>query len=242
MIIEKCILSCNKNSLYLDFWPIVSKVWKMRFNIDPVLIFLGEPEKLDNTSGSIIYQPLIEDVPEDIQCLWSRYYYTSMFTNDVCITSDIDMFPISHFYFRKQLEPFSSDSYLHLYSNSGRDMLPSCYHVALGTTFKTFLELPDTFEESLQKVLEFGYDIYKSSASYWYVDEIYATYLLKGKSVVYVERPENSRLDRSYWKRHTKLELEKYIDCHSLRPYIFHKDEIDYLVENLSEAYNGFPS
>lgn len=233
MKIDICLMSCDDNPLYLDFWSTVSKVWKVRFNITPILIYFGD-KLLNKEFGQVVYQSPIKNTPLDIQCLWARYYYTSKFLDKTCIISDIDMFPISRFYFQKQIEHLDSYSYVHLYSNSGREMLPSCYHIALGKTFKDFLELPDTFEESIQKITEFGKDVYRESSSYWFVDEIYATHLLKAKDIIGLNRPDNSRLDRTNWIQPTnKSDLEKYVDSHSVRPYKDYKLNIDTLVDLL---------
>jgi hypothetical protein len=35
--IDYVIMGSNRNPLYLDFWPVVSKVWKEIFEITPVL-------------------------------------------------------------------------------------------------------------------------------------------------------------------------------------------------------------
>ena len=37
MKIDYVILGSNTNPYYLDFWPIVSKIWKENFNIIPIL-------------------------------------------------------------------------------------------------------------------------------------------------------------------------------------------------------------
>ena len=33
MKIDKVIMSCDDKRYYLDFWPLVSKVWKQKFNL-----------------------------------------------------------------------------------------------------------------------------------------------------------------------------------------------------------------
>ena len=38
----KVIMSCDDNPYYLDFWPLVSWVWKEKMGIEPVLIHIGE--------------------------------------------------------------------------------------------------------------------------------------------------------------------------------------------------------
>ena len=47
MKINYVLMGSNNNPLYLDFWPIVSKVWKIFFNITPVLgLITNEKEEI----------------------------------------------------------------------------------------------------------------------------------------------------------------------------------------------------
>ena len=32
MKIDKVIMSCNDNPFYHEYWPIISKVWKVKYN------------------------------------------------------------------------------------------------------------------------------------------------------------------------------------------------------------------
>lgn len=231
MKIDNVIMSSDDNPLYLDFWPIVSKIWEKRFHINPVLIYFGNKK---NISGTVIYHPPIKNLPLDIQTLWSRYFYTSWFPNQINMVSDIDMIPISKNYFMDKLLQHDESSYIHINTNEGRPMLSSCYHIAHEKTFKSFLELPPIFEESLKDLMSFGYKQYEDTKSYWYVDEMYATFKLKNKPVTYLIRDTANRLDRSNWKYSKEdLELGKFIDCHCLRPYSKYKQQIDELINCL---------
>ncbi len=40
-------MSSDSNSLYLDFWPIVSKIWKKKFNITPILYYIDENHNIE---------------------------------------------------------------------------------------------------------------------------------------------------------------------------------------------------
>ena len=41
MRIDKVIHASDDKEFYLDFWPIVSKIWRKKFNIEPVLLYFG---------------------------------------------------------------------------------------------------------------------------------------------------------------------------------------------------------
>ncbi len=44
MKIDKVILSSDSNPYYLAFWPVVSKIWKQNFKIEPVLALISNTE------------------------------------------------------------------------------------------------------------------------------------------------------------------------------------------------------
>lgn len=239
MKIDYCLMSCNDNPLYLDFWPFVSKIWKVRFNITPILVYIGESPP-DKHYGEVIHHPPIKNIPigaESLPSQWARYFYTSKFPDDTCIISDIDMFPISKKYFQYQLNPISDNEHIHLYPIPNRPMICTMYHVAKGSIFKTNFNSPNTFEESMDQIFEFGKNIYNRDNSYWYVDEWYATYLLKNRPIHYLERTVYARLDRSDWK-YTEKEVKNgvYIDCHCIRPYKDHKEDVHKIVELICEV------
>ena len=58
MKINKAIMSIDDNPLYADFWPVVSKVWYLRFGIEPVLIYFGKKE-LSESYGTVIVEVLV---------------------------------------------------------------------------------------------------------------------------------------------------------------------------------------
>jgi len=233
MKIDYCLLSCDDVPMYLDFWPLVSKVWKLRFNVTPILIYIGNNPP-ENHYGEVIVQPPLKGVPLNLQSLWARYFYTSKFPDKISIISDIDMFPIRRQIFETQLLPISDDEYVHLYPIPNRPILATMFHVARGDTFKKFLELPNTFEESINQVKEHGKVIFYINNSYWWVDEIYATDMLKNRPVKFLPRPSYSRLDRADWHYTDEQVLgDHFIDCHCIRPYKEHKDDVDHVVDLL---------
>ena len=233
MKIDFCIMSCDDNPLYLDFWPIVSKIWKLKFNITPVLIYIGNNSIISEYGKVITCSPLY-NLPIYLQSLWARYYFTSSFPDSTCIISDIDMIPISHYYFQNQLEALPNESYVHLYPTPERNMIPSCYHISKGSIFKKYLNLSSTFEESINQVMEFSRELYNKNGTYWYADEIYATHCLNKKDVTFLERSSHSRLDRNSWNyTNEEIKHHKYIDCHCIRPYSEYKESIDNLVNLL---------
>ena len=75
MKIDYCLLSSDENPFYLDFWPLVSKVWKLRFKIEPILIFIGKVP-IPNYYGTVILQPPIPDINLPLQSQWASIAWT----------------------------------------------------------------------------------------------------------------------------------------------------------------------
>ncbi len=247
MKIDKVILSSDTNPLYLDFWPTVSKVWKEIFKIEPILALIHNNDlNIDNKYGTIIRFEIIKDIPIYLQSLWIRYWITSQFKDDVCIISDLDMIPLSKFYFIDQIKNICNNDYVHLnpcFVDYGT--LPSCYHVAKGYLFKEILELHNNWEDSIKHLynLNIGNDPggSLSGKNHWFADEKYSSekifqFKVKHPNRVHlIERENGRRIDRVNWNYDLdKLYSNWYYDSHSIRPYSLYKKEIDYLINNLN--------
>jgi hypothetical protein len=257
MKIKYAIHSSDSNSFYIDFWPLVSKVWKLKFNIEPILIYIDENKNLeiDETYGRVIRIDVVKNIPNYLQNLWVRYWYPMNFPNEVSIISDIDMFPISKKYFIDNLKEIEDHKYLHINPLSNTlphpPTLPSCYHVAMGYKFKEVLKLDEKWEDSIHKLYELNlgsdHSMYGENLigkDQWYADERYATHLIndydKKEDIVLLSRENGvsaNRIDRSYWSYDIN-DFEKYIDSHSIRPYSKYKSNIDFLVEKILNGQN----
>lgn len=247
MKIDSVILSCNENPLYLDFWNPVSRVWKERFDIEPVLLFFGDKNKhnLSEDHGRIISFPTSTRFPEYLQTLWIRYWYPTQEPEKVWMISDIDMIPISKNYFINQIKNVDPMAYVHLYSNVVP--IPSCYHVARGSLFQRFLDLPNNFDLSLEKLMRLSQGRSHMGMDHWGIDEHYAhihiqKYFNSHQEFfkMFTRNDMSTRIDRSRWLYDkNKLENEDYyIDSHSIRPYLDHKKDIDEIVEIILRKEN----
>lgn len=251
MKIDKVIMSCDDKRYYLDFWPLVSKVWKLRFNIHPVLILFGDKNALDVSEeyGTVVEFNINKKALIHIQTLWARYWYPKTEPDTTWIISDIDMFPISKKYFIDSIKDVDNNAFINL--NADGDYFPSCYDGGKGKTFEEVLELHNTWDESLNYICERSknlsnshmpesLDLYQPNQEllhHWGIDERIASEKIKkyqDKSRI-VTFKNTHRLDRcSWWLEEHKVLKEIYDDCHSLRPYNSkHKSEIDRLVQLL---------
>lgn len=241
MKIDYAIMSCDNNPLYVDFWEPISKVWKLKFNIHPILLLISdEILPISTKYGDIIRINYNDDFPSYIQAQWARYWYLARCNDCVGIISDIDMIPLSRKYFIDKIKDIPNDHYVHL--NPCLDTyprIPGCYHVCGGKLFREIMEIPEHFDESLNKIIRLtGNNSRFKHFQYWFSDENYTTqqlikYKLK-ENLHFLKREDGQngfRIDRTNFQYDPELlKKEYYYDCHSIRPYKQYKNEIDKLI------------
>lgn len=236
MKIDRVLLSSDDNPMYFDFWEPISRVWNEKFGIIPTLLYFGNGNPSEKY-GEVVRFDSKSKHSSHLRTLWSRYWYPSTQPEKVFCIGDIDMIPISKAYFIDSIQDIPEDYYVHLMPN--HLPMPSCYHVATGKLFKEVLDLPNTFEESLDLVWDanFGADHPQFGFSRWGSDEQFATMKINQKvsaklvNLKSIDRPPNSRIDRSNWSYTVEdVRRGKYVDSHSIRPYKENKEEIDRLI------------
>ena len=247
----KVIHSCDDNPYYLDFWPSVSKVWKEYIGFEPVLIHVGDSSNhIDTRYGQVINMPLDKHLPVHTQAQLARLWYPAQEPDTLWITSDIDMFPMSHQYWNDVVRgwwPSEKPDWTNL--NSDGDYFPICYHLALGENFDKVLGIGgDSFYDYVTKNMSEVDENYihipenwnGPELSKWNVDEMFSSKKIvdfrnSGGVVHQPKRPPNRRLDRLYWQYNPEMVRGGYyIDCHSIRPYSKYRDEIDKVLGYLS--------
>jgi hypothetical protein len=243
---EIALHSCDSNPMYLDFWPLVSKVWRLRMGIEPVLIYIDENHDIpiDTTYGRVLKLKPIPGIPAYMHGVWGRFWGACLFPDKVCIVSDIDMFPISKTYFIGQLRNVPDTKYVHLYSPVGRvtvnvktrhqlwcsseKTFPVCYHVAKGSLLTSVLRINPSWEDSMRDLASHSYvsaGAHTATAAarpQWGIDEDYTTKLLDeygDKSIFHFIPRYHLRLDRGGWiYEPSDIKSDAYGDCHSVRP------------------------
>ena len=242
--IEKVVMSCDSNPLYLDFWPIVSQVWKQKFGIEPILLFFGDKtsHKLSEEFGKVVEFPILPDVPIHLQTLWARYWYTQTEPETVFTVSDIDMVPLSKFYFVEQIKNLPSDSYAHINPDPLiNSPLSTCYHIAKGKVFKDILSLDDKWDQSVRFLhnLKIGSDL-GNGCKDWFADERYVGSKIRAKKgsdsrIIFIQRDggeRGHRIDRGAWKFDLQaIREEQYYDCHCPRPFKDYEKDIRRIVD-----------
>jgi len=205
-MIDIVTLSCNDDPMYWEFWNTVSKHWKQKFGIHPVLFYYGKNNpSLSEEHGTIVYHDVIEGVPDYVAATWGRFWVTKFFPNKMCLISDIDMFPLSKKFFLEQSNP-QIDAYTHLNADayqpdnfdawkSSGVTVPACYHLATSKMLNSVYMFSDSFSEEMEKLLTKDYREYtngfantpeshlqRASAAnggMWGIDEMYSSILLR---------------------------------------------------------------
>jgi hypothetical protein len=237
MKIQYAFMSCDDNPFYLDFWNVIYPVWIKKFNITPVLIHIGDKHVYREPDNVVVNINSIPDIPIALQAQWARFYFTSIYSESVCIISDIDMLPLSNFYFQEQIKNFSNDDYVHLNPCIGYQHIPACYHVAKGKLFKEVLKLKDSWEDDVRRLYNEYYETYT-----WFSDERYSHDMITNypnKEIFkFLNRDGNvdgHRINRPILIWDIDLMRQNYYyDAHLPRPYSENKIEIDKLIGNIN--------
>lgn len=170
MKIDIVTFSCNSSPMYYEFWNPISKFWKEKFGIHPVLLYCGDENiPLSEEHGTVYRHKAIEGIADYLSATWGRFWITKMYPNKVCLTGDIDMIPLSKQFFIESLKQYTDeDSYLHINADSyypgNFDAWKTAYnnviahdHVAKGKIFQKVYSFEDTFEQEMIKYSSVDY-------------------------------------------------------------------------------------
>lgn len=233
--IDRVIISSDAKPLYLDYWPMVAKAWTKLIGLRPTLAFIGSDEvKVDETYGDVIRFKPIPGVSVALQAQTIRLLVPTLFPDEVCMTSDVDMLPISKKFFVDSIKDVPDD---HIVIHNGKPeykQYPMCYFVAKGKLFQEILGVSDT--DSIADIItqwsKIGWG--------WNTDELVMRRALNAWSgfktnvtwgYTLKDRPPVRRLDRSKWHVSAKKVAQGYYtEAHMIRPYSFHKKKIDKLL------------
>jgi hypothetical protein len=239
MKINYVILSSCTDKYYLDFWPVVSKVWKNLFGITPVLGLITDEDSdfFDDGNGLVKKFKSNEHISTQIQSQIVRLYLPKLL-DGFCLISDIDMIPLQKNYF---IEPslVLRDEEIVVYSADNpeclsENMYPMCYILSHSKNFSIFHKNLNWFDflEKEISILNYG----------WNTDQKYMYNCLQKydkNKVKLLERGwyaggADKRIDRGWWGyEKEKVESGYYIDSHLLRPYTEHKEKINELIKLL---------
>lgn len=241
MKIDYVIVSSNENPYYLDFWPIISKVWKEKFNITPVLgLICNEDSDFEESEYGLVKKfKSIEGVDTGLQSQIVRLFLTKEL-NGYSLISDIDIIPLSVKYFEECASHLTENNIV-VYSSDNPECLynkeyPMCYVSSHSDSFKLILKLDLNWPEFVKMM--------KGRNQGWTTDQKYLfekinEFKLQKNDVVLLNRGwtgmAHKRIDRASWGYDPiKVSEGYYIDSHSLRPYSQYSEEINKLINYLS--------
>ena len=235
MKIDYVLMGSNSNPLYLDFWPIVSKVWREVFNITPVLGLITEDEfdLYDDGNGLIIKLKTIEGYDDGLLSQLVRLYLPK-FLKGNCLISDIDMIPLSKKYFINNIKEFNDDELLIMSSHHEQtvniNQYPMCYVIGNNEVFSEIFNLNLDWESFIKQIPNNG----------WFTDQIFLYEQIKKSNYNKCKFPyreflgDSKRIDRINWVYdENKVKEDYYIDSHLLRPFNDNENEINKLINLL---------
>jgi hypothetical protein len=229
MKIDIVTMSTNNNPLYYEFWEPVSKVWKTKFNIHPVLAFVGNNKiEMSQKFGDVIYLPSIKGIADYILAAWARFYIIKFFPDNICMETDIDIAPLSHKYFINDIAHLDDDCYHNLdfgiYNKGDNNIwktrfdkvVSGCYHIAKGSLFQKVCNFSDSWKHEMLKLDAMKFPIpfaYSTPTPKWALDELYITQLLREtidlfpdiKIITKNNNYDVPNVDRSDWKYDPEL-------------------------------------
>ena len=242
MKIDYVILGADKNPLYLDFWPIVSKIWREVFNIIPVLGLITDHNSdfIEDEYGIIKCFKATDNISHSLQSQLVRLFLTTQLQGNLLI-SDIDMIPLSKQYFIDNLLHYDSTK-LYVMSADNNECLtnqeyPMCYILANNITFNDCLQLEFNWDEFNVRLNNYNYG--------WTTDQRFIfTKINEYKSlnqdkVVLKNRGWDNgmalrRIDRAKWQYNAEeVKNNYYIDSHLPRPFNINKHIINTLIDCL---------
>jgi len=174
MKIDKIVFACSE--AYSPFWYIQSKIWKTKFNIEPVCLLFGDKTKLGLSEefGQIHEMKFDVSLPPIIQIQFSKFFFPTMEPETTWMIGDMDQIPLQTEHFLKDLDKVSPEAYVHFnytlcaqmrplpadvflqrgaYVNGGYD-LPGHYHCAKGKYYKQLFFQDRSFNEVVKYVVD----------------------------------------------------------------------------------------
>ena len=187
MRITHCLMSCDSNPEYLEFWPVVAKAW-LKLGIQPVLFYIASDKHapLEIADCPVhIFDP-IPDIPIKLQSYALRLWGCRHYPNDIVVISDIDVIPLSKKFLTDCLRDIDDDYYVHRRvwprinqkinprnaPNYGRigsedilrehaidhaNYLPICYNIARGDIMSRVLGFSDSWENDFRRIVPYWY-------------------------------------------------------------------------------------
>ena len=209
MKIDYVIMSTDGNELYDDFWEINKSIWNNVIGVKPILVIIGDENKIEtNEDFIIICYKKVEGVETSFQAQIARLYVTSLFLENTLLISDIDMIPLSKDYFinfadevtENQILIYTADAY----GYNQQKRYPMCYNLAKGKTYHEILKFDTSFQEFVLRLKTLNIaplwdtdELYFGGCVYEFEKENHSRIIKKERG--FREGYATNRIDRGYW-------------------------------------------
>lgn len=180
MKITKCLVACDLNPTYLEFYPLVRKYWKNIVGIDTILILIANeiPYDLKEFSNEIILFKPVENIHTAFQAQCIRILYPSIIgSNENIIISDMDLIPLNKKYYIENVKEFDDDKFI-VYRDviSEYKQYPICFCLANTKIWRDIFNVKSENDVSDKLKLWYNiYDNYQISSAYsmsWACDQL----------------------------------------------------------------------
>lgn len=259
MNIDKIIFTCDEKKEYVGFWNSISKYYKNKIGILPVLYFIGNLNNFDlnQNYGEVRQIKPVSNVPTRIQALWGKFYFTKDEPETTWIIGDLDLYHFHADYF--QIEGYYEYAHLNeghygsVWRSNPNVDLPGYYHVAKGQTFIDIFDLKRDFEEYvtyIKNCKKYGISfrfMSKEQVEQWSGDEVgyhcceehLSTEILRqkinnysffGKTLSHSSRIDKDQINGNLDYLKALINNKQKLDMHCPRPYEKYADKIESLI------------
>jgi hypothetical protein len=239
----KVLLSCDENPFYYDFWPSVRKMWKEHIGIEPKLVLINDYKETEDFEDDVLYIKQLPDFPVHLQSQMARIYFTQKYTDDICLVSDIDMFPISRSFFdiKKISNACDAETFFHLNPERREfGQFPLCYYCGYGSLYSKLIG-DVSWEQFLQNIVNMNFNTdalgfslpkHLQGKNLWFSDELFMFSSLQNtgtRIMINNELVGHRRVDREGIVNidYLKLTNQDIVDIHLPRPYKDYERFID---------------
>lgn len=162
MKLDVCLMACDDNPMYYNFYPYVKKIWEKKLSLRCILIFVGYaiPDILALYQDDIIlFEPRdgmhTAFIAQNIRLL----YPAILNCQNGVIISDIDIIPLSKKFFVDQIDIYDNDKFINYRYLEICDAIKEyymCYGAAVPNTWSKIFGINSI--EDIYNLLKLWYD------------------------------------------------------------------------------------
>jgi hypothetical protein len=177
MKLDLCVVACNLNDDYMQFFDIVKYSWKHYVGIETKFILISSyiPENLLHFKDDIILFKPIKDIPTAFQAQCVRLLYPSLM-NEVknsIIVSDMDLIPLNNNFYTEPIKNVDGNNFI-VYRNVISEHLqyPICFCAANSETWSDIFSIKTILD--INNKIECWYEYYINSGHFYQISSPYS--------------------------------------------------------------------